>query len=117
MTAAVKKIDEIMTNIAVLSKQGKYGAAICYINNVFLSSDEDLKRVIRDAIREEKNRSDGVDACGECCGSCLTSECGSLYCLGFMITFFCCGRDAASTCCGCDFMIDSSSTCCREQCF
>ena len=117
MTAIAKnKIEQFMPNIIALAKEGKYGEAACQINDIFLSSDEDLKKAIKDAMREKEMEDQAVTACCECCSECKCDTLASVYCVGFIVTFFCCGDDVASSCCGCDWMIDSSSSCVRDQC-
>lgn len=110
------KLEQFMSSVVSLSMEGKYGEAICQFNNVFLSSDEDLKRAIKEAMQEKEIEDHIGEQCCECCSECKCDGMISLYCIGFMVAFFCCGEDVASSCCGCDWAIDASSSCVRDQC-
>lgn len=117
MTAIVKnKLDRLMSNVITLSREGRYGEAVCQFNNVFLSSDEELKRAIKGAVREKEVEDHTIEQCCGCCTECKCDGLASVYCIGVMLTVFCCGSDVASSCCGCDWIIDASSSCVRDQC-
>lgn len=108
MTAIVKnKIDRLMSNVITLSRAGRYGEAVCQFNNVFLSSDEELKRAIKDAMQEKEMEDHAIEQCCACCSECKCDGLASLYCMGVMVTVICCGSDVASSCCGCDWMSDA----------
>lgn len=117
MNAVAKdRIEQIRTIVTALSKEGKYGEAVCYLNSILLSSDEELKRAIKDAIREKENEDYAIEGCCNCCSACNCQGIGGLFCIGFMVTFCCCGEDVATSLCGCDWLLDSSSSCVRDQC-
>lgn len=116
MTAAVRsELEGVRTDIIALSKAGKYGEAVRLItktlkDNVYLMSTDG------DDVRDFICGWIAGDACCNCCDSCSNNGCVGRYCLAFIACFFCCGSDTASQCCGCDWAISESSTCCREQC-
>lgn len=116
MTVTVRnELEQLKTNIIALSKEGKYGEAVWRINEALKSK----------AYLMSSNSDDLIDfingwICGDtlcnCCDGCSNNGCFGVYCIGFIVLFFCCGEDVASSCCGCDWMIESSSSCVRDQC-
>lgn len=110
------EFEHVKDRVIALSKEGKYGEAASCLNSILFSSDEELKRKIKDAIQEQKNEEIAMEQCCQCCSECKCDGLASVYCLGVMLTVFCCGSDVASSCCGCDWMIDTSSSCVRDQC-
>ena len=117
ISATVKnELDQLKASVNSLTHTGKYGEAVRLIsrtfkeNIYFMSSD-------RDDIRDFICGWMAGDACCNCCDSCSSNGCVGGYCLAFMAVFCCCGGDVAQECCGCNWAITESATCCREECF
>lgn len=114
MTDIVKgQIIEISYQILALSRAGKYGAAIHMLQQTNYRSDEDIKRLMRETIEEDRARTQAIDGCCGCCGELCSTNCGYLYCVGTCGVIACCGPDTASALCGIDWMRDCfTSQCC-----